>query len=145
MKVMIDTCVVIDALQNRQPFSRDAQKILLLLAVDRFQGCITAKAMTDIFYIFHRFCHDSEAARQTLQKVIQFYDVVDSSARESREGVLSPITDYEDAVLEATAFEEKMDFIVTRNVKDFSQSRVKAILPSDFLPLVDSFSEPQEA
>lgn len=31
MKVLIDTCVVIDLLQNRVPFSNDAKKIFYLI------------------------------------------------------------------------------------------------------------------
>ena len=29
MRAVLDTCVIIDALQNRQPFSTDAEKILI--------------------------------------------------------------------------------------------------------------------
>ena len=29
MKVVIDTCIIVDALQNREPFSQAAQKILI--------------------------------------------------------------------------------------------------------------------
>ena len=32
MRTLIDTCVIIDALQSREPFVEDAQKIFLLAA-----------------------------------------------------------------------------------------------------------------
>ena len=31
MKVLIDTCIIIDALQDRKPFSKHAQQIFLKL------------------------------------------------------------------------------------------------------------------
>ena len=36
MRALIDTCVIIDALQNREPFAEDAQKIFLAVANKRF-------------------------------------------------------------------------------------------------------------
>lgn len=44
-----------------------------------------------------------------------------------------PVNDYEDAVLARCAKRIKADFIITRNVKDFIKSPVKAILPQEFL------------
>ena len=38
MKALMDTCIIIDALQNRHPFCEEAQKIFLLCANDEFEG-----------------------------------------------------------------------------------------------------------
>lgn len=54
MRAVIDTCVIVDALQNREPFCKDAQAIFLLCANRQFDGFVTAKAMTDIYYLTHR-------------------------------------------------------------------------------------------
>ena len=48
MRALIDTCVIIDALQNRQPFSADAQSIFLLAAQKQLDAYVSAKAITDI-------------------------------------------------------------------------------------------------
>ena len=44
--------------------------------------------------------------------------------------------DFEDAVVIASAENEKCDFIVTRNIGDFSASPVKALAPEEFLELI---------
>lgn len=31
-----------------------------------------------------------------------------------------------------------LDYIITKNIKDFKNSRIKAILPSDFLKLLEN-------
>ena len=51
MRVLIDTCVVVDVLQSREPFVADSQKIFILAANQQFIGCITAKSVTDIYYL----------------------------------------------------------------------------------------------
>ena len=57
MTAVIDTCVIIDALQSREPFSADAQKLFLAVSNRQFDGILTAKSITDIFYILRRSLH----------------------------------------------------------------------------------------
>jgi predicted nucleic acid-binding protein len=47
--------------------------------------------------------------------------------------IASNFPDFEDAVLCATASHEKADYIITRNVKDFVDSPVKAITPDELV------------
>ena len=42
MRVLVDTCVIIDALQSRVPFAEAAQKIFIHSANKHFEGYITA-------------------------------------------------------------------------------------------------------
>lgn len=41
--------------------------------------------------------------------------------------------DIEDCVISECALSADADYIITRNVKDFSESKVKAITPEEFL------------
>lgn len=41
--------------------------------------------------------------------------------------------DYEDAVQSACAERVKADYIVTRNVRDFNNSRIVALEPAEFI------------
>jgi predicted nucleic acid-binding protein len=43
--------------------------------------------------------------------------------------------DFEDAVIAAIARREKADYIITRNIKDYSKSPIPAITPEEFLAL----------
>jgi len=42
-------------------------------------------------------------------------------------------TNFEDAIIATTAQSETAEYIITRNIKDFTQSPVPALTPSDFL------------
>ena len=46
-------------------------------------------------------------------------------------------SDFEDAVIAATAARENADYIITRNTGDFIKSSVPAISPTDFLKKYD--------
>ena len=51
MRVLVDTCVIVDALQDRKPFSDNAKTIFYAVANKQIDGYISAKSITDIYYI----------------------------------------------------------------------------------------------
>lgn len=136
MKVLIDTCVVIDSLQDRKPFSEDANSILLLAANNQFTGCVTAKSLTDIYYLVHRHTHSDEATRAILSKLLTIYELLDTEAMDCKRALLSSVSDLEDAVMAETALREEIDCIVTRNQKDYAKSGMLVYSPKEFLSLI---------
>ena len=136
MKALIDTCIIIDALQDRKPFSKEAQQIFLEIAKRSFLGCITAKSITDIYYLTHKATHNDEATRQILYKLCSLFEIIDTTAIDCIKALSSPIKDYEDAVMSETAPRNDLDYIITRNLKDYSQSKIPVYTPEAFLHLL---------
>lgn len=136
MKALMDTCIIIDALQNRQPFCEDAQKIFLLCANDEFEGFLTAKAITDIYYLTHRQLHNDKATREIIVKLCKLFDIVDTSSMDIINALSSEVSDFEDAVMIESAVRYGTDCIVTRNVKDYSKSSIPVFTPKEFISLL---------
>ena len=141
MRAMIDTCVVVDALQSREPFCADAQKIFLAVANRWFDGCITAKASADIYYLAHRTTHSDVETRKILTKLFALFDLLDTTAMDCRRAISSQMTEYEDAVMAETALRSGCDCIVTRNLKDYQNASIPSYSPSDFLRLITPTEE----
>ena len=138
MRAFIDTCVVIDALQSREPFAKDAQDIFLAAANNLYLGYISAKSVTDVYYLMHRHTHDDKASRDILNKLFALFDVLDTAGIDCRKAVLSPVSDFEDAVMVETALRSEVDCIVTRNLRDFTKSPVPVHEPKAFLKLLET-------
>lgn len=138
MKVMLDTNIVVDALQDREPWAEAAKQIFREAALGRFSGCITAKASADIHYLARRCTHSEADARNTLSKLFMLFDLLDTAAEDCKRALISETKDFEDAIMIETAFREGLDYIITRNVKDFSHSPVKVLDPESFLLLLDT-------
>ncbi len=136
MKALMDTCIIIDALQNRQPFCKDAQKIFLLCANDEFEGFLTAKAITDIYYLTHRYLHNDKATREIIVKLCKLFSIVDTSSLDIINALSSEVSDFEDAVMIESALRYGTDCIVTRNVKDYSKSSIPVFDPEEFISLL---------
>ena len=133
MRALLDTCVIIDAMQNREPFCKDAQELFLAAANNLFVGCITAKASTDIYYLMHRHTHSDKASREVLNKLFSLFEVADTAGIDCRRAIPSPVSGFEDAVMIETAARTEVDCIVTRNEQDFVKSTVPVLSPKDFL------------
>ncbi len=140
MRALIDTCIIIDGLQSREPFCKSAQTIFLASAGNQFIGCITAKAATDIYYLTHHYTHDDKTSRSILGKLFTIFDVLDTAGMDCRHAIPSAISDYEDAVMVETAIRTEIDCIVTRNIHDYQKSPIPVYTPEDFLKKLESLN-----
>ncbi len=136
MKLLVDTNVIIDALTGREPFREAAEQIMLLAANQIEDMYITAGSVTDIYYLVRKHLHNTEHAKNAMFKLYQLFGILDVTADDCQNALLSDIKDYEDAVISCCAKRSKMDYIVTRNIKDYEKSKVKAVLPNDFIRFV---------
>jgi hypothetical protein len=59
-------------------------------------------------------------------------EVVGGGTEMAREAIRLGFSDFEDALQSVCAKQFEADFIVTRNVRDYKLSPIKAISPSDF-------------
>ena len=136
MRAVIDTCVVIDALQRRSPFEREAVRVFHTAAEKRFTGFITAKSLLDIYYLMHRVFHSDRAVRVEIQKLLVLFELLDTSAEDCRRALSSNVSDFEDAVMVETALRSCVGCVVTRNLKDYARARIPVYAPSRFLELI---------
>lgn len=133
MKALIDTNVILDALISRAPHHISAERLLLFVAEDKLKAAITASSVTDIYYLLYKYFHDADQAKQVLLKLFRLFEVLDVTGSDCEKALSMPMQDYEDALLATCAKRRKLDLIITRNLKDFAESPVKAITPDDFL------------
>jgi len=133
MVILIDTNIIIDHLIPRQPFASSAEKILSLCVQQKCNGYITAHSITNIFYILRNQFTANER-KEMLLELCEFIEV----AGIQRNEIINALTNYdfddiEDRLQVECAKIVNADYIVTRDINDFSASQIPAILPEDFL------------
>ena len=131
MKALIDTNVIIDALQNRKGFNEDAE--FVVLQAYEYNGYIAATSITDIYYIQHKYYHNKDKARNNLKKILKLYDIMDITGPDCHNALRNGMNDYEDAILVESAKRNDIDCIVTRNAKDFKNAGIPVYTPVEFL------------
>lgn len=130
-KVLVDTCVIVDILLNRQKFVDASYNAVSSLIRQGDTVYTTAKAMTDIFYIVHHSLHDNDKTKEILLKLSKIYQILDTKEKDTLKAITSDVTDYEDAVMVETAISNEVDFILTRNIKDYRKAKIKIVSPAD--------------
>ncbi|WP_434565280.1 PIN domain-containing protein [Thermoanaerobacterium thermosaccharolyticum] len=133
MNVLIDTNVMLDAMLSHSPFAEDAQKLFITAAEEKINVHITASSITDIYYLLHKYLHGKKRCKQEIYKIIKIFNIIDVTGSDCEKALKLPMEDYEDALLAACAKRRKMECIITRDIKDFVNSPVRAVLPGDFL------------
>ena|SRR5690554_6166779 len=133
MKIIIDNNVVLDVFQNRKPFVTSSSRVLRLVETKQIKGYITANSITDIYYVLNRFLKDKQKLYSSIEILLKLIDIVDISGKDIKNAFHPGIIDFEDELISVCAKRENIDYIVTRNTKDFLKSSVPAITPEDFI------------
>lgn len=133
MTAIIDTCIVLDVLQQRELFFENSLKVLHSVSDGDCVGVLTAKSITDIYYVIRRSLHNTVAARDEIRKLYKVFKVADTLASDCELALGSETADYEDAIMIETAKRIGADCIITRNQKDYEKSKVPVYSPEEFL------------
>jgi predicted nucleic acid-binding protein len=134
VKLLLDTNIVVDILSKREGCG-DSLRILKLCEVGRAEGCVSAVTVTDITYILRKYVAP-ESVRDALLTLILIIDVTDVLKSDIKGAFSCGIKDFEDAVQSMCAKRIGADYIVTRNLKDFRDSPVRAISPAEALEIL---------
>ncbi|MDO5299992.1 MAG: PIN domain-containing protein [Clostridia bacterium] len=132
MRVLIDTNIIMDVLANREGFSEPASQLFRLCEVGQVQGVIYALSIANIAYIMRKEL-DREQIKDVIAKLDAIFTIADMNGGDLKKAAELPIDDFEDALQSVCASRLKADFIVTRNLKDFKNSKVMAIKPSELI------------
>ncbi len=130
MKILIDTNVILDVLCYRTDFVEDSLKVFKYCEANHLTGCIAALSVPNIVYIMRKQL-DSEKIKEILTTLTSLFTVVDLRETDLIKAADLDFLDYEDALQSVCALRAKANYIVTRNIKDFKNSAVPAIKPSE--------------
>jgi len=131
-KILLDTNIIIDALADRNPYAAPAQQILIDAAEGRTDAYVTATTVTDIAYLLHKYQHNASKVRRILADLFDSISILDVTSADCTNALTGILADYEDAVMEQCAFRNSMDLLITRNLKDFKNSRVTVISSAQY-------------
>ena len=128
MKILIDTNIILDLIQSREPFSENASKIINSCVKKENEGYISAHSLSDIFFILRKD-KTVEERKALILNLCSFFIVIpedknfytavcqNNNWNDLEEGFQMKCTDF-----------EKLDYIVTRDAgKGFYNSPVKVI------------------
>jgi len=136
--VLIDTDVILDFFFDREPFSNNAAIILSYCESNKLNGFITPVICSNIYYLLRR-TSKHEKVIEKLSQLLTFIDVLQMDKEIIVEALNSKFKDFEDALQNFAAVKSgNIDAIITRNIKDFTNSKIGVLTPDSFLKTINA-------
>lgn len=136
-KVYIDSDVILDLLQVRHPFHEDAHSLFALIEQGKLKGFVSPLIFANLFYILRKDC-DNKGAVDRLIRLKMLLKVVTIGERTIELALSSSFTDFEDAIQYFAAVDCKADCLITRNKRDYKDSKIPVFLPGELLRILEA-------
>jgi predicted nucleic acid-binding protein len=133
--IVIDLNILMDFLFKRDGHEKAAE-LFTLCTTGKVKGFICAHEITTLFYFLSKAVKDRKKIKKAISQIMNQFVIIEINAQLLKLALSSEIHDFEDAVVEVSSSEKNADFIVTKNLKDFSKSIVPAITPEELLAII---------
>ena len=129
--IFLDTNVIIDFLADRRPFSLSAAKIFNYSLQEKVKVFISAVSYNNIYYILRQSLTNKETIK-LLDELCEMTEIADVTKAVIKLSLKTDFKDFEDAIQYNCALAtHKIDFIVTRDTKDFKNSILPVLTPEE--------------
>ena len=140
MKVLVDTNVVLNKLLRQADFYAGSNTIFVLVETGYITGYVSASAITDIFYIAGKSLGKA-GARDALRKMLSIFHPATVTGDDIYKALDLEWNDFEDSVQFVVGEGLSVDYIITRNTKDFSGSAIPAVTPEQYIEALTDSNE----
>jgi len=131
--VFVDTNILIDLLADRPPFSKFAIEIFDLAERKQVRLFTSSHSFATTHYLLKKHIGEKEL-REILYSLLDFIDLISIDISIIKKSLLSNHKDVEDAIqIYAANSVPDVDFIVTRNLKDFKDAGITVLPPDEVI------------
>ncbi|MEX2350634.1 MAG: PIN domain-containing protein [Flavobacteriaceae bacterium] len=130
--LFIDTNIVLDLLSKREKFYRDAQDLFTLADNNNETLYISTLTFANTYYLLSKH-HKPQEAKNILLKFKLLVTILSVNDKILELALISDFKDFEDAIQYFTALENKTEFIITRNKKDFKHTQLPVMTAKEYL------------
>lgn len=131
----MDLNIILDVLQRREPFYEMSARALAAAETGMVEGWIAAHSLTTLFYLLARH-QSAEHARVALMELLSFLSVAAVDQVVIEQALKLPYADFEDAVQMMAAVGSDVQYLITRNARDYRLGPLPVLQPAELLALV---------
>ncbi len=132
-KIFVDTNIIVDLIADRKPFSKFAIEIFEKAERNEVQLFTSSHSIATTHYLLKKHLEEKRL-REVIYSVLEYVRIIAIDQDIIKKGLKSRYKGFEDALQILCAYNiEKLDYIVTRNIKDFKDSEIPAFSPDELL------------
>lgn len=137
-KLFIDSDVVIDFFTDRTPFANAASEIFELNENGNVIIYLSAVSINNIYYIVRKYLGHKKTL-EIIDALTEMTEIVGTTKLEISQALRNNFKDFEDSIQYSSALNIKgLDAIITRNIKDYKNSKIAVMTPINFLKMKDN-------
>ena len=121
-KVLIDLNIILDMLTKRMDHE-SALAVFDFCVKKKIKGYICSHEITILSYFLEKQKSNVVKRNIIINNLLDHLSVLTAHEEILRRSLMSEIEDYEDAVIDELAQNEEIDYIITRDFKDFKNSK----------------------
>lgn len=135
-RLFLDTNIVVDLLDRREPFCHDAVRLFSMAYNKQVQLVVSPMTFSTASFLLRK--HGPEGVRKLLSNFRQLARVSTTDERTVDDSLASQFQDFEDAMQYYTALHADVEVIITRNGKDFTDSRIPVMTAGEYLSTLEN-------
>lgn len=130
-KVFLDTNIIIDLIADRKPFSKYSIEIFKKAEEKKIKLFTSSHSIVTTHYILKKYLEE-KVLRDVLNNLLDYVTIIAVDTDVLKKGLRSKHKDFEDSIqILCASSVEKIDCIVTRNIKDFRDSEIRVLTPDE--------------
>lgn len=134
-KLFIDSDVVIDFFTDREPHANPASELFELNEKGEVILYLSAVSINNIYYIVRRYLGHTKTLG-VIESLIEMTEITGTTKHEIVQALKNNFKDFEDSIQYSSALTiEGLDAIITRNIKDYKNSKIAVMTPLTFLKM----------
>lgn len=134
-KIFIDCNILIDWLTERLPFSYHAEELLSLIELKKVKGYISPLTLSNTYYILRKQTN-KKITNEFLNDSKKLFTILDITKEMTISAIDNKFRDFEDDLHYQTAIKNNLDYIVTRNKKDFKTKNINVLTAEEYLNII---------
>lgn len=136
VKIFIDSDIILDLLLKRNDYYNSAC-LMTGLVENKYIGFTTPIVIANIHYIMTRL-ENKRTSLNNIKKLRKMISILTVDEEIIDDALLHEAVDFEDSIQYLTSEKNNLDFIITRNKKDYKQSKLPVLNAKEFLTMYNA-------
>lgn len=134
-KLFIDSDVIIDFFTDREPFANPASELFELNEKGNVVLYLSVVSINNMYYIVRKFLGHKKTL-EVVETLTEMTEIIGTTKKEVIQALRNDFKDFEDSIQYSSALTIKdLDAIITRNLKDYKNSKIAVMTPLNFLKM----------
>ena len=133
IKLFIDSDIILDLLIKRNEYQSSA-KLFTIIENKELKGYTSPIVFANVHYIMTKY-GGKEKSILNLRILRKFLSILTLDEEILNEALYAEAPDFEDSIQYIASEKNEIDFIITRNKKDYKRSKIPALTATEFLKI----------